>query len=160
MKAATVKEIKDELLQRPAKELVELCLRLSKFKKENKELLTYQLFESHNESAYIESIKEELHVLFGEVNRKSLYIAKKNLRKIVRTASRFIRYSNEASTEAEVLIYVCEEINNLRIDVSKSTALQNLYDSQIKKIKKAVEAMHADLQYDYRRAIEKLEAGN
>ncbi len=56
MKAATVKEIKDELLELPQKELVELCLKLSKFKKENKELLTYQLFEAQDEQGYIRSI--------------------------------------------------------------------------------------------------------
>lgn len=37
MKAASLKEIKTELDQRSTQELLELCLRLSKFKKENKE---------------------------------------------------------------------------------------------------------------------------
>lgn len=156
MKAATVKEIKDELLDLPQKELVELCLKLSKFKKENKELLTYQLFEAHDERGYINSIQAALDMLFAEVNTKSLYIAKKNLRKIVRTAARYIRYSNEPSTEADILIYVCREIKKLPIDLSKSTALQNLYASQLKKIKKAVEIMHADLQYDYLRQLKEL----
>ena len=43
MKAVTVKKIKDELSHRSANDLMELCLHLSKFKKENKELLTYLL---------------------------------------------------------------------------------------------------------------------
>lgn len=156
MKAATVKEIKDQLLELPQKDLVELCLKLSKFKKENKELLTYQLFEAHDEQGYTSSIYAALDILFAEVNTKSIYIAKKNLRKIVRTAARYIRYSNETSTEADVLIYVCSEIKKLPIDLSKSTALQNLYASQVKKIKKAVEGMHEDLQYDYLRQLKEL----
>ena len=49
MKAATVHEIKVELSTLKAAELVDLCLRLTKFKKENKELLTYLLFEGHDE---------------------------------------------------------------------------------------------------------------
>ena len=38
MKTASVKEIRTELKQRSNDELLELCLQLSKFKKENKEL--------------------------------------------------------------------------------------------------------------------------
>ena len=41
MKAVTIKQLKDELAHKSASELKELCLHLSRFKKENKELLTY-----------------------------------------------------------------------------------------------------------------------
>ena len=60
MKPATVKQLKDELKSRDNQQLVELCLSLTKFKKENKELLTYLLFEAEDERGYIESIKEEI----------------------------------------------------------------------------------------------------
>ena len=49
MKTATVTELKKELKTRSQSDLVELCLKLSKFKKENKELLTYLLYEADNE---------------------------------------------------------------------------------------------------------------
>jgi len=39
MKTATVHEIKQELVATKPGDLVELCLRLARFKKENKELL-------------------------------------------------------------------------------------------------------------------------
>ena len=64
MKAATVKQIKDELSERSPKELLEYCLRLSKFKKENKELLTYLLFEASDEESFIHSIKNEMDEQF------------------------------------------------------------------------------------------------
>jgi len=57
MKAVTIKELKDELANLSPKEIRELCLRLARFKKENKELLTYLLFESGDESVYVGSIK-------------------------------------------------------------------------------------------------------
>ena len=57
MKAATVHQIKQELKTLQPEELLELCLRLSKFKKENKELLTYLLYESADEATYVESVK-------------------------------------------------------------------------------------------------------
>jgi hypothetical protein len=60
MKTATVRELKQELSHLSHNEILELCLRLSKFKKENKELLTYLLFEESNESIYIENVKIEV----------------------------------------------------------------------------------------------------
>ena len=48
MKASTVSELKEELKHLPPAQLLELCLRLARFKKENKELLTYLLFEAHD----------------------------------------------------------------------------------------------------------------
>ena len=68
MKAVTIKQLKDELTHKSASELKELCLHLSRFKKENKELLTYLLFESHDEDAYIQSIKDQMDVHFLEIN--------------------------------------------------------------------------------------------
>ena len=74
MKAATVKELKDELSKYSQKEILAICLRLSKFKKENKELLTYLLYESKNELAYIENVKNEIDIQFEQINRNSYYL--------------------------------------------------------------------------------------
>ena len=60
MKTATVTELKKELKTRSQADLVELCLKLSKFKKENKELLTYLLYEADNELQYIVNVKSEI----------------------------------------------------------------------------------------------------
>jgi hypothetical protein len=38
----------------------------------------------------------------------------------------------------------------------KSQALNNLLEAQIKKVHKAIESLHEDLQFEYLRAIEKL----
>ena len=58
MKPVTIKKIKDELHYKSPQELVELCLKLSKFKKENKELLTYLLFDAEDEEMYINNVNE------------------------------------------------------------------------------------------------------
>ena len=154
MNAASVKEIKTGLEQLTQKELVDACLRLVKFKKENKELLTYLLFEEADEPGYIQNVKASLELLFEDVNRTNLYFAKKTLRKIVRIANKFIRYSKEPTTEAEVLLFVAEKILALELNMKKNTALENIYLSIIKKIKKAVAGMHEDLQYDYLRQLD------
>ncbi len=156
MKAATIKEIKSALEDLPAHELLPLTLRLARFKKENKELLTYLIFDSGNEPGYIQGIKEAVDEQFAEINHSSLYFVKKSLRKILRLISRYSRYSNEPQTGIELLIYFCRKIKEQKIPVQKSTALTNLYEGQLKKIRKELKAMHEDLQYDYLRELETL----
>ena len=64
MKTASLAEIKQELQNLSTKEIAELCLRLARYKKENKELLAYLLFESHNEEAYAVQVKEMIEEKF------------------------------------------------------------------------------------------------
>jgi gas vesicle protein len=156
MKAASLKEIKTALENTTPAQLLQLSLRLAKFKKENKELLTYLLFEAGDEAGYVKSINEMLDELFETVNVKNLYIAKKNLRKILRLAARFIKYSDGETTEPDILIHAATKIKALNIDLKKSTALQNLYQSLLKKIRKAVDNIHEDIQYDYLKLIAEL----
>ncbi|HZG01294.1 MAG TPA: hypothetical protein VEY71_09835, partial [Chitinophagales bacterium] len=73
---------------------MELCARLARFKKENKELLTFLLFEAHDEDAYVASVKAALDEQFDAVRTEAnLYFVKKSLRKILRFASKQIRFS-------------------------------------------------------------------
>ena len=156
MKAASVNELKEELKQLPAGKLVELCLRLAKYKKENKELLNYLLLESGNEQGYISEVKNEIAEDFGTVNSSNLYFAKKTIRKILRIANKHIRYIGTKQAEAELLIYFCAVLKNSGIPYEKSTALNNLFLAQIKKASKAIDTMHEDLQYDLKKELNKL----
>lgn len=156
MNVASVKEIKTEIEKMLQKELVDLCLRLVKFKKESKELATYLLFEKQDEELFITHIKESLATLFEDVNRNNLYFAKKTLRKIVRTANRYIRYSTLPETEVAILLFVAQQVKGLGINLKKSTALENIYIGVIKKINKALSTLHEDLQYDYIKQLEDL----
>ena len=149
MKAASVTEIKQELSNRPADELLEVCLRLSKFKKENKELLTYLLFEESNESAYIENIKGEIELEFEQMNKKSYYFIKKSVRKILRNVKKYIRYSKKKETEVELLIYFCSELKKMSPSIDKDTALYNIFKRQIWSVSKTISYLHEDLQHDY-----------
>ena len=67
MKTASVQELKQELQSVPPARLLELCLRLARFKKENKELLTYLLFEAHDEEGYINSVNQVIDEGFAGV---------------------------------------------------------------------------------------------
>jgi hypothetical protein len=156
MKAASVKEIKSALEDQTKEELMALCLKLSRFKKENKELLTYLLFEIQDENSYILSIKTQLDELFSEVDTKRMYIAKKNLRKIIRVANRYIKYSSNETTGIVVWLHVCSQMKALGIPMQNSTAIQNIYLGLIKKIKGLIVTLHDDLQYDFNRELNKL----
>ena len=156
MKAASVNELKHELSTRSPKELLELCLRLSRFKKENKELLTYLLYEASDELAYIENIKREIDEAFKMINTKTFYYIKKSVRKILRTCKKYIRYSGQKETEVEILIYFCSKLKNMSPSIEKNVTLQNIYKRQIVLIKKALSSLHEDLQYDYERELNAL----
>ncbi len=156
MKAATVHEIKQELLNCKPVETVELCLRLSRFKKENKELLTYLLFEAHDEEGFVTSVKNEIDELFGEINQSQLYFAKKSLRKIVRVINKYSRYSGIKETDLAIRIHFCTILKDSGIPISQNAVINNLYLSQLKKINTVLATLHEDLQYDYRRQVNEL----
>lgn len=155
MKTATITELKKELTHHSQKDVMELCLRLSKFKKENKELLTYLLFET-NEDDYILGIKEEVSLLFQEINTKTYYFIKKSVRKILRLIKKYIRYSKKTTTEIELLLYFCNELNKISKPITKNKTLQNLFDRQVVLIEKAIAKLHEDLQFDYNFELEEL----
>jgi hypothetical protein len=157
MKAASSNEIKQELKELSNAKLLELCLRLARFKKENKELLTYLLFEADDLETYLKNVKEEVDEQFLEVNTTSMYFAKKTLRKILRIVNKHIRYTGSKQAEAELLIYYCKKLKALKIPFRKSNVLDKLFDAQVKKIKAAINSMHEDLQYDYIRHLEELQ---
>jgi hypothetical protein len=153
MKAVSVKELSQELLNRSPKELRDLCLRLARFKKENKELLTYLLFESSDESSYIENVKQEIDREFEEVNRKSPYFFKKGLRRILLNTKKYIRYSQNRKTEIDLLIYYCIKLKKFSPSIQKNKALRNLFARQIEIIREKHSLLHEDLQYDYEMEI-------
>ena len=158
MKTATVKQLKDELNHKSDEDLINLCLRLSRFKKENKELLTYLLFESDNESGYIESIKHEVDEHFETINTDSYFYIKKSVRKILRLIKKYNRYSLNKETEVELLLYFCEKLKAFKPSINRNVTLTNIYNRQINDIKKKISVLHEDLQYDYNLALEELEA--
>ena len=149
MKSVTLKELSQELTYRTPKELRDLCLRLARFKKENKELLTYLLFESADELAYVQSVKKELDEEFEQINRTSYYFIRKSVRKILKNTRKYIRYSKKNQTEVDLLLHFCARLKSLSPPIQRNTALMNLYNRQIDTIIKKVSVLHEDLRHDY-----------
>ena len=157
MKSASIQEIKQELRSLSPSRLSELCLRLAKFKKDNKELLTYLLFESDDEATYIDNVKKEMDEEFTGLPKPNLYLTKKSLRKVLRTTAKQIRYTTSPQAEVELLTYFCCKLHDSRIPFRDSAVLLNLYRQQLKKIRAVIATFHEDLQYDLLKALKGLE---
>lgn len=149
MKVASIKELKDELNHRSKEELLSYCLQLSKFKKENKELLTYVLFDSSDEEEFISQIKKEVEEQFDQINKKNFYLIKKSVRKILKMIKKYVRYSKKKETEVELLIFFCSKLSHFSPSIKRNTTLLNLYNRQLLLAKKGISMLHEDLQYDY-----------
>ena len=156
MKPASINEIKQELTTLQPKKLIELCLRLAKYKKENKELLTYLLFEAHNEEAFVESIKKETDEKFDELPKATTYLTTKSLRKITRLLTKYSRYMDSKESEMDMRIHFCTRLKNSGIRIQKDKAIYNLYNRQLIKLNTLKQSIHADLAFDYGRQLEQL----
>ena len=156
MKAASVVELRKELEHLDKKKLKQLCLRLARFKLENKELLTYLIFESEVESSYVQSIKNQLDTLFLDINTNSYFYVKKSIRKILRRIRKFARYSNQPETEVELLLYFCLKMQDITPSIFKNKTLTNIYNRQVESAQKKTKKLHEDLQYEYNLQIEDL----
>lgn len=154
MNTASVKEIKSELSHRSNQEMMTVILRLARFKKENKELLSYLLFEAENEALFISDIKEEIDEQFENLNRKSYYLMKKGIQKILRNIKKHIRYSPVKETEVELLLYFCKKLKSNKPSMNNNSVIRNMYARQLEMALKKIKGLNEDLQYDYREEIE------
>lgn len=157
MKSPSLSEIKKELNQLPDKQLVDLCVTIAKYKKDNKEFLDYLLFQAHNKSVFILEVKKEMDEHFDELNSQTnLYYVKKSLRKLLRIINKYCKYIADKSLAAELHIYFCVKLKQSKIPYKKSQLLVNMYEQEIKKINSLISGLHEDLQQDYLNELEKL----
>jgi hypothetical protein len=157
MKSVTIHELKKELQELSPKELAELCLKLAKYKKDNKEYLGFLVFESHDKNVFVKDVKELVDAYFEEIKSQSnLYYTKKSLRKVLRVINKYCKYLGDKALAAELHIYFCLQVKSSGIKIYKSQQLENMYRQELKKIGTLVSSLHEDLQSDYAADIEKI----
>ena len=144
----TLNDIKKQLEGKDKNDLIHLIVRLGRFKKENKELLSYLLYDAGSPDQFVNDVRSEIDELFLEINYSSVYFIKKSVRKIVRILLKYIRFASDKQVEASLLAYFCHSLKVHPVPLKKSVQLQNIYDSQWKKLQVALEAIHPDLQHD------------
>jgi len=153
LKTASVNELKKEMLTLTNKEVIESCLRIIKFRKENKELLTYLLFDARDEASYIADIKNYINEAFPEVKGYNIYTGMKMIRKILKNVNKYIKYSGKKQTEVEVRLAFCAGLKAYKQNHRTNDAFIKLYQTQVQKIEKAIGSLHEDLQFDYSREL-------
>ena len=156
MTTASLAELRRAINNVPSGDLPDLCLRMARFKKENKELLSYLLFEADDEPEYIRKVKTEIDESFSELNRTTPYLTKKGIRKTLAFTNQRIRYSGQKRTEVELLIHFCKKFKK-EVPFRYNVTIKNIYLRQLQRIRKTISVLHEDLQFDYSEEIRLLE---
>ncbi|MBD3749154.1 MAG: hypothetical protein IE931_06650 [Sphingobacteriales bacterium] len=148
MESPKLAELKKELNFQESHELKELCLRLAKYKTENKELLHYLLFYQDKKEAYVMQVKELIMNEFDDLH-PSIYYVGKQLRKLTRIMNKHIKYISEKHLEVEIALAFCESFIQHPIVKSNYRAIDLILFRQLKRINKLLPKLQEDLQFDY-----------
>lgn len=157
MKAKSLRELREELVYAEKQDLVDFCLQLARFKLENKELLTYELFYKHNKDLYLSEIEAHIDKEFDGLNDASYFYLKKGVQKINRHVKKYIRIAKNPEIEVHLLLYFLKKFTTYEPDLLKDRILNNMYHREYKLVKNRIEKLHPDLQFDYKMALEILE---
>ena len=153
MKAASIAELKKTLVQLDHGELLGACLSLARFKKDNKELLTYLLFLSQDEQGFVNSLCDEIDEQF----RLTPDPHKKTLRKVIRWMNKCLRFSKIKDTEVQVRLHFCRALRSSKVQIRRSKVVTNMYNGQLKKVRTVIQKLHEDVRHDVEREIQVLE---
>jgi len=153
MKAASIAQIKKELLRLDHGELLDACLRLARFKKDNKELLTYVLFLCQDEQAFANSLCKEIDEQFALTPNAH----KKTLRKVIRWMNKCMRFTKVKDTEIQVRLHFCRALRSSKTPIRRSKVVVNMYNGQLKKVRAVIEKLHEDIRFDVEREVQGLE---
>lgn len=153
---AGIRELKAELELLHPDKIRSLCLQLARYKKENKEYLSYLLFMSDDHHQYAQDIKVAMDDSFKGLNTSTGYLSAKGLRKILKTTNKFIKFSADKQVEAEVLSHFCLNMLQSGVRIHSSTVLSNMYEKLLERIVKAANTLHEEQAEDIHRSLQKL----
>ena len=148
MRVEKLSDIKKELRLLNTEALTDICLRLAKYKKENKELLSYLLYDAENPLNYAEEVKSTLLINFQNLNRSS-YTSTKEIRKIVRLLAKHAKYTGSKEVEIELLLWFAAMFLEYADTRSSHKPLQTIFFRQLEKAKRIFPKLHEDLQFDF-----------
>jgi hypothetical protein len=156
MYTAGVKEIRQELEAQSPKELINIIQRLARFKQENKELLTFLLFEAHDLDNHLVAVREELLASMLDIHPERVYLAKKTVRKTLRIANKHIRLIGSKTAEAEIRLHICRLLQQSGLPIDHNLVLQRIFQTQLRMARKAISTLHEDLQWELLREADRI----
>jgi hypothetical protein len=155
MNSPKLSELKKELGFKDALALQTLCLRLAKYKTENKELLHYLLFYEDRKEDYVLEVKNLMDIEFNDLH-PSIYYVTKQLRKLTRIMNKHIKYIADKNVETELALYFSELFIDHPIVNSSHKALIGLLFRQLKRTSKLIAKLEEDLAFDYQQQFDAL----
>lgn len=157
MKTYSLSEIKNELVDLSPKQLTEICLKLARMKKDNKDYLAFLLFSASDKGHFVSEVKADIEKEFEAVKQQSvLYYTRKTLRKILRIVNRYCKFVDSKPHVIEMRIHYLQCIKNSEVPYWKSRQLTNLYQAELMKVQSLIETLHEDLRGDYAADMEKI----
>ena len=155
MDTASIKQLKDTLSTLGREELTGLLLRMVKFKKENKELLTFLLFEAGDLDAYVYEISLEIKDEFENYRLKTAYYKRKGCRRILRILKKYIKYAADKEVEVRLLLAYVSMVAESKTFIT-DRVIQKIAFRQLLLAEKSIVKLHEDLQYEYKLELEEL----
>ena len=155
MNSPKLSELKKELGFKDTLALQTICLRLAKYKTENKELLHYLLFYEDRKDDYVAEVKSIMLAEFDDLH-PSIYYVTKQLRKLTRVMNKHIKYIADKNAETELALYFSELFINHPIANTSHKALIGLLFRQLKRVDKLLVKLEEDLAFDYQQQLDVL----
>jgi len=148
MESPKLNNIRKELNHLPKENLADYCLKIAKYKTENKEFLSYLLFYSDNNDLYISEIKKMLDEGFSDLPYSD-YTATKVLRKLTRLMNKHIKFIGNKVRELELALFFCSLFIEKSSPKTSHKPLIALLFRQLKRIEKLIPKLDEDLQFDF-----------
>jgi len=155
MDTASIKQLKDTLSKLGREALIGLLLRMVKFKKENKELLTFLLFEADDLDAYVYEITLLIKDEFENYRLKTAYYKRKGCRRVLRMLKKYIKYSADKEVEVRLLLAYVSMVAESKTFIN-DRVIQKIALRQLLLAEKSIVKLHEDLQYEYKLELEEL----
>lgn len=154
IKPASLKVIKQELSLLSHQELIQIMLKLVRHRKENKELVSFILFDSKDETSFTQQMKLDMDELMEPVTRFNYATSLKYIRRVLRNTKKVARYSAHNEMEVELLMHFCSILKSKNLPIKDVKALSKMWDRCIQSMLKGISTLHDDLKYDYQTELD------
>ncbi|MFN8337587.1 MAG: hypothetical protein U0T36_01055 [Saprospiraceae bacterium] len=149
MKSASLSQIKKELAEYSPNQMIELIIRLMKHKVENKELVSYLLFDADDIAEFLSLIKMEIDEIISQLDFREGFHSKRGLKKCLRSITKYSKFMASKDAEVELLVHFCKVVRTKCGQHYCPKPIQLIFHQTIEKIKKLLPSVHEDLQNDY-----------
>lgn len=148
-------DLKKELAELSKPELIQLCLRVAKLKRENKELLAYLIYDASDPLFYAQKLKPEIKEVFEQPFQHAYYLTK-SIRKSMRLITKYYRFTSNKQGETELLIYLADQFHNTWRKEYLYQALGKVIIRCLEKAEANLKKIDEDFRADFEQPIEEL----